>query len=79
MSELTKRANYLNNSKKLNKLSKKSLLSVLLICFILEFIESRVKILSPPELKNMFGGMHNNFFLNKIKRKSTKGKFIEFR
>jgi len=57
MSELTKKFNILDNIKILNKISKKTLIVTLFICFILDYIESRVKILSPPELKNMFGGI----------------------
>lgn len=57
MSELTKKFNIFNNSKSINKLSRKSLIFMLLISIIIELIESRVKILSPPDLKNMFGGI----------------------
>jgi hypothetical protein len=58
MSELTKKFNILDNNLSIqNKISKKALFLTLFICFILDSIESRVKILSPPELKNIFGGI----------------------
>jgi hypothetical protein len=43
-------------NEKISKRIKKLFLTSLIFTFLFNFIESRVKIISPPELNNMFGG-----------------------
>jgi len=45
---------YSNNSQ---RLVRKAQMPIILLFFIFELIQSRVKIISPPELKDMFGGI----------------------
>ncbi len=57
MSELYKKFNFLVNKYFGEKIRRKLLITFTLFFYILNLIESRVKVLSPPELKDMFGGI----------------------